>query len=198
MSGQPSDKSFEQEKIKMIEYHIKELGGAVIKIAKTAEEMADLEIEIGRLDTIIKLNCNKSGYDPTWCKYNFSISIFDKISDKDIAAECYSKDPYPPYKFECFDYFRRSFKDLSEIPEIFSLLEHTKYSLLSTRNILSPGIFTKNNQPKQYIEMITKGSIHPKNSINKNPEIRIYDDKITYIDNIVNVEITWRYHYIPF
>jgi hypothetical protein len=96
MSGQPSDKSFEQEDIKKLKDHIKDLGDLLDKLHKKVQEEFNLR-KIESSITSINSYCHKSGSESILCGHNIKSHYYYK--DREIM--CHSDPPYLPSKIIC-------------------------------------------------------------------------------------------------
>jgi len=191
-----SYKSFEKtfnliEKIKKLEleYHIGEIRGLLYLIAKHVQEKTGIP-KIEELTSVIDLYCKKHGNEPTWCRYDIKLDFYNKY--KQIG--CISNRQYMPYKVECIDYSNISLIDLSDSPQIISSLEGIKYSILSTYNILNPGVLI--DIGKQYMNIITYISMDLNNPIKENSEISKNNNIFRYRVGKFNIEMAW-YFYDP-
>jgi len=113
MSGQPSDKSSEQEDIKKLKDHIKDLGDLLDKLRKKVQEKFNLP-KIESSITSINSYCHKSGSKSILCEHNVKSHYYYK--DREIM--CYSDSPYLPSKIICTEDNVRSVELLDPLQTI--------------------------------------------------------------------------------
>lgn len=186
MSGQPSDESSEQEDIKKLKDHIKDLGDLLDDLYKKVQEKFNLP-KIESSITSINSYCHKSGSESILCEHNIKSHHYYK--DREIM--CYSDMPYFPSKIKCTEDNDRSVELLDPLQTIPFLEKYENKSL----NIIYasfPEVLKNLNDRDILIDL--DEYTDSKGQTKENPEIskRKIDESsytIEYYDDIRHIKI---------
>ncbi|MCC5447145.1 hypothetical protein [Candidatus Nanobsidianus stetteri] len=186
MSGQPSDESSEQEDIKKLKDHIKDLGDLLDDLYKKVQENFNLP-KIESSITSINSYCHKSGSESILCEHNVKSHHYYK--DREIM--CYSDMPYFPSKIKCTEDNDRSV-ELFDSLQTISFLEKIKDNSLNIFYAAFPEVLKKSNDRDILINL--DAYTDSKGQTKENPEIskRKIDESsytIEYYDDIRYIKI---------